>query len=213
MRSSGAISGDRRLDSKRWTYVLLAAGTLGVAYIAWSGYRERYPSWTEEVLLSDGRVITVHQKHEYYENHGTTRSWVTIELPELGGRRVWNSYLMPQRVDVHEGKVYVFGIPRGPDQLAYYRYPKHFMVAFIWDGRDFARVPFMGVPPPLRQSENVYRCVPNPRVMHVTLELKGRQRCPPRGTHQELTQDLNIEVYTRAADQRARLSNWKNRSE
>jgi len=112
----------------------------GVAY-AW--YDHRHPSWREEVRLSDGRVIWIKQKHEYYDNYGTNQSWVTFSLPEMGGQRTWNSYLIPQRVDVSNGRAFVFGTPRGDRQYAHYRFPRHFMVAFMWNGTDFQRIPFL----------------------------------------------------------------------
>lgn len=96
------------LKRNQWRLILISALLLIASVLAWRYYESRYPSWYEEVRLSDGRIITIHQKREYYENYGTSQSWVTIDLPELGGKRVWHSYLMPQRVDVVNGKVYVF---------------------------------------------------------------------------------------------------------
>ena len=110
-------------------FLLVLAAAVAVG---WNWYQTRYPSWYEEVRLSDGRVITIHQKREYYDNYGTAQSWVTIDLPELGGKQVWHSYLMPMRVDVKDGVVYVFGRPRGPAQLTRYMYPKNHMVGFRW---------------------------------------------------------------------------------
>lgn len=111
---------------KRSHLVLGVGAALLVCVGVWltsKWYDGRYPTWQEEVQLSDGRVITVTQKHEYYDNYGTNQSWVTIDLSELGGKREWHSYLVPQRVDVYQGKVYVFGLPRGPRQFSYYKYP------------------------------------------------------------------------------------------
>lgn len=97
----------------KWIIVLALLVIGSVALLGWNYYQNRYPSWDEEVRLSDGRIITIQQKREVFDNYGTNQSWVTIDLPELGGKQVWHSYLMPQRVDVVDGKVYVFGIPRG----------------------------------------------------------------------------------------------------
>ena len=64
---------------------------LAIAVVAtvlgWLYVDDRYPSWYEEVRLSDGRVITIHQRHEVFDNYGTNQSWVEIDLPELGGKR------------------------------------------------------------------------------------------------------------------------------
>ena len=97
------------VQRNQWRLILGGVILLLAALLGWKYYDNRYPSWYEEVRLSDGRVITIHQKHEYYDNYGTNQSWVEIDLPELGGKRVWHSYLMPQRVDVVDGKIYVFG--------------------------------------------------------------------------------------------------------
>lgn len=122
---------------------LFAAIALMLIFVGWKYYDSRYPSWNEEVRLSDGRVITIRQKHEYYDNYGTNQSWVEIDLPELGGKRVWHSYLKPMRVDVYHGVVYVFGRPRGPRQVSYYLYPRNHMVAFQWNGAEFVRVAYL----------------------------------------------------------------------
>lgn len=179
----------------------------------WSYYDSRYPSWYEEVRLSDGRVVTIHQKHEYYNNYGTNQSWVEIDLPELGGKRVWNSYLKPMRVDVHQGAVYVFGRPRGPRQLVHYRYPINNMVAFLWRDGEFQRIPFMQVPEAIRQEENAYPCVPSPRPRTLTLLSKDRVWCEPSGDNGELGKVIDLVAHRKLANEMAALSNWTDRSE
>ena len=194
--------------------LLLFFLAVGVATaFGWKYYKERYPSWYEEVRLSDGRVVTIHQKRQYFENYGTNQSWVTIDLPELGGKQVWHSYLMPQRVDVLSGKVYVFGIPRGDRQLEYYGFPKHYMVAFIWSDGSFIRIPFLDVPESVRAEENVYPFVPLPLISKITISQKSTSWCPPRGDKGQLTRHLNLEAYTAVADEWASLYRWSNRSE
>jgi hypothetical protein len=184
-----------------------------VALLDWNYYQNRYPSWDEEVRLSDGRIITIHQKREVYDNYGTNQSWVTIDLPELGGKQVWHSYLMPQRVDVVNGKVYLFGIPRGANQLEYYRFPKNYMVAFRWDGKEFARIPFLQVPDIARQEENVFSCVPDPKNHKLYVSEKESKWCVARGDKGELGKILNLSVYTGVADKWAAAYNWTRRSE
>jgi hypothetical protein len=103
--------------------VVAGCAALAAAWLAWSYYDSRYPSWEEEVQLSDGRVVVVRQKRQYFDHYGTNQSWVTFSLPEMGGERTWHSYLRPQRIDVQGGRVYLFGAPRGQRQFRYYRYP------------------------------------------------------------------------------------------
>lgn len=197
----------------RWQLVLGGLLLLIAALAAWNYHDNRYPSWYEEVRLSDGRIIVVHQKREYYDNYGTNQSWVEIDLPELGGMKVWHSYLMPQRVDVVDGKVYVFGIPRGARQLEHYRFPKHYMVAFRWTGMAFERIPFLQVPEVARKEENLFSCVPAATAAKLSIREKDASWCPPRGDKGELGKLLELSVYGGVADQWAALYNWTNRSE
>ena len=194
---------------KRTQYAWYAAGAallalMGVGY-AW--YDSRYPRWQEEVRLSDGRVIWIEQKHEYYDNYGTSQSWVTFSLPEMGGKRTWHSYLTPQHVDVYEGKVYVFGIPRGDKQFAFYRNPKHYMVAFQWLGGDFERIPFLQVPPQIRQEENVYSCVPRRSDRPLSLAIKSGKWCAIRGDRWKFHQKISLADYEALARAYAELKN------
>lgn len=175
--------------------VMLSLLVLGAAAaVGWNWYQVRYPSWYEAVRLSDGRVITIHQKREYRENYGTIQSWVTIDLPELGGKQVWHSYLMPQRVDVVDGKVYVFGAPRGDVQYSFYSDPKNYMVAFSWDGASFRRIAFLSVPELIRQEENVYRCIPRERAK-IDIAKKDAQWCEPAGDRQQFTKKIELSEY------------------
>jgi hypothetical protein len=197
---------------KRSTLVISFGAALLIcvaAWFTWQWYDNRYPTWDEEVQLSDGRVITVTQKHEYYDNYGTNQSWVTIDLPELGGKREWHSYLMPQRIDVHDGKIYLFGAPRGIRQYEYYRLPKPYLVAFQWDGKDFVRIPFLDVPVELRQQENIYPCTPQPRQSKLTLTYKAAQWCPERGDKWKFGKQINLQNYQELSLFYAGLANAK----
>lgn len=197
-----------------WLIVVLGLLVLGAAAaVGWSWYQKRYPSWFEEVRLSDGRVITIHQKREYHENYGTAQSWVTIDLPELGGKQVWHSYLMPMRVDVKDGVVYVFGRPRGPAQLTRYLYPKNHIVGFRWSGGGFARISFLDIPENLRREENIYSCLPRQVGSTLTLKAKDQEWCAPSGKDGQFKKSIDLIEYQRHADSMAKISNWQNRSE
>ena len=189
--------------------LLLGICALAVGWIAWGYYQSRYPSWYEEVRLSDGRIITIHQKHEYYENYGTNQSWVEIDLPELGGKRVWHSYLIPQRVDVVDGKVYVFGMPRGDRQYYYYSDPRNFLVAFSWNGSVFERLPFLSIPEESRQEENVYSCIPTLREKNLNIKFKDSSWCPPKGDDGQFIRQINLAAYQAAAIRYSRRAGGK----
>lgn len=193
-------------ESFPWLMLLLGLVIGGVALaFGMSWYQTRYPSWYEEIRLSDGRVITVHQKREFFENYGTTQSWVRINLPELGGEQVWHSYLMPQRVDVVDGKVYVFGLPRGDRQYKYYRYPKNYMVAFKWSGSEFERIPFLEVPVSLRIEENIFPCIPTSLSL-LSLIQKNSKWCEPIGDYKQLGKKISLEEYQSLAIRYSRRS-------
>lgn len=189
----------------RWRLILASVILLIAGVAAWQYHDSRYPSWYEEVRLSDGRIITIHQKHEYYDNYGTNQSWVEIDLPELGGKRVWHSYLKPMRVDVQQGSVYAFGRPRGPRQVSHYMYPKNHMVAFKWTGAEFSRIPFLQVPEGIRREENVYSCIPNPRSRKLTSQIKDKQWYEPSGDEGQFVKKINLSDYQQLAIQFAKL--------
>lgn len=197
----------------RWLLILSCLILLAAVAVAWAYYKNRYPSWYEEVRLSDGRVITIHQKREYYDNYGTNQSWVEIDLPELGGKRVWHSYLMPQRIDVVSRKVYVFGVPRGIAQNKFYRYPKHYVVGFEWSGTEFVRIPFLQVPAAIRQEENIYPCVPTPVPHQLVLGLKDTKWCPIRGDKWKFGKAIKLSDYQSLALFYAELDGGKPVSE
>jgi hypothetical protein len=193
--------------------LLLFFLAIGIATaFGWRYYKERYPSWYEEVRLSDGRV-TIHQKREYFKNYGTNQSWVSIDLPELDGRQIWHSYLMPMRVDVVNGRVYVYGRPRGPRQLSIYGYPRYHIVAFKWEGSEFVRIPLMTVPNSILAEENVYSCISQVDGRVLSLKKKDEVWCPPSGEKGQFVKKIDLNEYRKHADAMAALSNWTNRSE
>lgn len=212
-RTQGAAAA--RNSSPRRLYGWYAAGAvlLALAGIAYAWYDHRHPSWREEVRLSDGRVIWIEQKQEYYDNYGTNQSWVTFSLPEMGGQATWHSYLTPQRIDVHQGIVYVFGFPRGDKQFSEYRNPKHYMVAFRWTGSGFERIPFLQVPPSIRDAENVYSCVPRRSDRPLSLAVKDQRWCAIRGDRWKFHRRITLEDYEALARYYAGLKNTQPSSE
>lgn len=202
--------------TKPFPWLLVAIGLLvlsAVAAAGWNWYQKRYPSWYEEVRLSDGRVITIHQKREYHDNYGTAQSWVTIDLPELGGKQTWHSYLMPMRVDIKDGVVYVFGRPRGPLQVGMYKYPKYLLVAFRWSGSGFERTPFLSIPEELRREENIYSCLPNESTDMLRMSEKDQQWCNSTGDRKQFGKSIDILEYQKLAAGYARLDGGTYQSE
>lgn len=199
------------MKSKVWAALAIIIFTAS-CFAVWHWHEKQYPSWKEEVQLSDGRVATITQKRKYFEGYGTDQSWLTISLPEMGGERTWHSYLIPMHLDVHKGKVYVYGRPRGPKQVALYGYPKTCIVPFVWDGSDFVRVPLSQVPSQLLIEENVYSCIPQNRSKKISFQKKSEQWCPPTGDRQQFTKKIIIEEYEKACDALAMLDRAERRS-
>ncbi len=131
----------------------VAIGGLGWLYVDY-----RLPSWNEEVMLSDGRMLIVHRRHDYVEGYGVSRTWLTFSLPEMGGKQTWSEWMYPAIVDVSHGKVYVVGATPGVKQYSGYSNPRYMLVAYLWDGSAFSRVPFVSVPENIRQQWNVLYC-------------------------------------------------------
>ncbi len=76
-------------------------------------------SWKEEVKLLDGRVINITQKRRYDNvftgsNYGALprEYWLIFKLPEFGNQEItWHENLLPQVLNVYQGKLYVVGLP------------------------------------------------------------------------------------------------------
>ncbi len=187
---------------------------LVAAFLTWRWYDARYPSWQEEVRLSDGRVIAIKQKRDYIESYGTQQSWITFSLPEMGGERTWHSYLMPMVVDVSAGSVYLIGRPRGPRQYDMYQAPKYFIVAFQWNGKDFKRVPVMSVPEQVRQRENVYPCLPPNNLRRVSIQDKITSQCGYTTNERiAIGERIDLEYLSSVSQKYASDNNSKPRSE
>jgi len=147
---------------RRWLKPLLMASavTIIMAALGYAWFEYRFPSWKEEVLLPDGRIIVVKQRRDFIEGYGTRKTWLTFSLPEMGGERTWAQWLYPTMIGVADGKVYVVGRPRGSKQFSMYSYPRYVYVAYEWRNGQFERIPFLTVPESLRIKENVRWCLP-----------------------------------------------------
>lgn len=141
---------------KQLTASLLICALIGG--LGWYYIDDQYPSWSEEVMLSDGRMLNVHRQHEYVRGYGVRRTWLTFSLPEMGGQQTWSEWMYPAIVDVSEGTVYVVGYTPGVKQFSSYLNPRYQLVAYNWDGKSFTRIPFLNVPEKIRQEWNVLYC-------------------------------------------------------
>ena len=175
---------------KRFRAIWLIAIVL-VCGSAWLYFDYRFPSWNEEVMLSDGRLLSVHRRHEYIEGYGVRRTWLTFSLPEMGGRQTWTEWMYPAIVDVNDGKVYVVGYAPGFKQFSSYLNPRYLLVAYVWNGTSFARIPLLSVPEKIRQQWNVLPC--SSRGEFTTSNAKKSGWCGQSGTYElGVTREINL---------------------
>lgn len=137
-------------------------------------------TWTEDVKLLDGRVITVTQKRQYESvytgsNHGTLprEFWLTFKLPEFGGEEItWHENLLPQVLNVYQGKLYVVGAV--DTQVAFIRYGKPFpeYVAYRYEAGQWKRIPFNEIPVAIYDTNMWIDNEPENSARHVSLSDK-----------------------------------------
>ncbi len=103
-------------------------------------------SWDEEVKLNDGRMIVVTQKK--LMDHGIDReAWLTFSLPEFSKAEIlWHENLTPIVLNVHDGRLYLIGLPQTRIEFYKYAMPRPSYVPFRWEGGGWQRIPFAEVP-------------------------------------------------------------------
>ena len=139
-----------------WHIVRLITLT-ALGCVTWWLYVTHFPHWDEDVMLSDGRIITVHREHRFNLQDRLLETALTFDLPEMGGKKTWKERLYPAMVNVYRGQVYVVGDVT-PNLVDLYGHPKYGYVAFIYTKNRWQRVPFTSLPEVIRQEENMVSC-------------------------------------------------------
>ena len=137
--------------AKEIKYVILSIVLVGMPML---GGCSDSKSWKEEVKLQDGRVITITQKRRYESvytgsNFGNLprEFWLTFKLPEFGDKEItWHENLMPQVLNVYQGKLYVVGIPGTDFEFRQYGKPYPEYVPYRYDAGQWQRIPFAEIP-------------------------------------------------------------------
>ena len=120
---------------------------------------ERHVEWTEDVKLSDGRMILVKRTEDYRRimdvGAGFQRGWlfqkssISAELPAPIQRKVvWEGSLKPLVLDIHpDGSVYlVCRVATGAAQIEW-KVPDHeFYVPFRLTPENWQRIPLVDLP-------------------------------------------------------------------
>lgn len=130
-------------------------------------------TWTEEVKLLDGRVITVTQKRRI-EGRMPREAWLMFKLPEFGDKEiVWHENLGTQVLNLYQGKLYVVG--RMPSIVEFRQYGKPFpaYVGFRYDNNQWVRITFSEIPEAIYDSNMYFDNMALYRLKHVSLEHKA----------------------------------------
>lgn len=130
-------------------------------------------TWTEDVKLLDGRVITVVQKRRI-EGRMSREAWLRFKLPEFGDKEiVWHENLGTLILNVYQNKLYVVG--RFPSIVEFCQYGKPFpaYVAFRYDNSQWVRIPFNEIPEAIYDTNMYFDNMALYRLKHVSLEHKA----------------------------------------
>lgn len=140
-------------------------------------------SWQEEVRLLDGRVITITQKRRYENIYDGQSSgnlprefWLTIKLPELGDQEItWHENLLPQILNVHQGKLYVVGVPWTELEFRQYGNPKPSYIGYRFDAGEWQRISFNEIPEAIYDTNLLIAAELPSEVRHVSLGKKAEE--------------------------------------
>ena len=143
--------------------------------------KPKYVTWQEEVKLNDGRVIVVTQKKrcegaytgKEFAKCIAREAWLTINLPEFSSKEiVWHERLSPKIVNIHEGKLYVVGIPPTCLEFDFYGKPQPDYIGFIFESGGWRRIPFNKIPKAIYDTNLLTAGLPPEGTEYLTLERK-----------------------------------------
>jgi hypothetical protein len=130
-------------------------------------------TWTEEVKLLDGRVITVTQKRRIDTKRMPREAWLTFKLVEFGDKEiVWHENLETQVLNVYQGKIYVVGGFSSIVEFCQYGKPFPAYIGFRYDSGQWVRIPFSEIPEAVYDSNMYFDNMALYRIKHVSLEHK-----------------------------------------
>lgn len=189
--------------------ILALSAVLALAAFFLHLHEKFFPSWDEDVPLSDGRVLRIHRAQEFNTDGSLIETELSFNLPETGPARIWREALHPVIVDLHDGKVYVVGHVTYKSAWKY-KDPKYGYVAFTLSPGGWQRVPFISLPEVVRSSENIAYCTRAIR----TLEAKQTGWCNFRGDFVPgLSRKIDLAARGRDAQEMAELARTTTKSE
>lgn len=132
--------------------------------------------WTEEVKLLDGRVITVKQRWIYDRDRMPRDFTLTFKLPEFSDKEItWHENLMPQVLNVYQGKLYVVGIPYGEAEFRQYDKPFPEYVPYRYDAGQWRRIPFNEIHVAIYDTNMTISSEPQNGATHISLAYKVQE--------------------------------------
>lgn len=140
-------------------------------------------SWQEEVKLSDGRIITITQKRRYEsvytgQNVGNLprEYWLAFRLPDIGDQEIaWHEYLLPQVLNVYQGKLYVVGTADTEKSFRQYGNPNPSYLGFRYEAGKWQRIPFNEIPEAIYGTNLLIANGPPNGVKFVSLAIKAEE--------------------------------------
>lgn len=133
-------------------------------------------TWTEEVKLLNGRVISVKQKWLYDRDRMPRDFTLRFKLPEFGDKEItWHENLMPQVLNVYQGKLYVVGIPFGEAEFRLYGKPFPEYVPYRYEAGQWQRIPFNEIPLAIYDTNMTISSEPQNGATHISLAYKEQE--------------------------------------
>jgi hypothetical protein len=130
-------------------------------------------SWDEEVKLLDGRIITVQQKRRFDDSRMPREAWLSFKLQEFGNKEIlWHEALATMVLNVHQGKLYVVGIPHGILEYRQYGSPEPYYIGFRYDNGQFVRIPFNEIPEAIYDANMWFENMVNFKIKHLSINEK-----------------------------------------
>jgi len=140
-------------------------------------------TWQEEVKLTDGRVITITQKRRYQNIYGgksvvnlPREFWLTFNLPEFGNQEItWHENLLPQVLNVYQGKLYVVGTPGTEIEFRQYGNPKPSYLGYRYDTGKWRPIPFNEIPEAIYDTNLLINYAPQNGAKFVSSAIKAEE--------------------------------------
>lgn len=140
-------------------------------------------TWTEEVKLLDGRVITVTQKRRYDSvytgsNYGNLprEYWLMFKLSEFGDQEiVWHENLLAQVLNVYQDKLYVVGKASTVAEFRQYGRPNPPYLGYRYEAGKWQLLPFNEIPSEIYDTNLLISNEPPKGAKSVTFAIKMKE--------------------------------------